>query len=101
MTTLLLKFNDEWFGLLSFLEIACPRLLAFGLKLIFHWNPSDFIFFRSSFKLFADKVISWKPTKKEVSSASSLGLKSKLSEKSLINTEEKRGPRIDPWEPLL
>ena len=55
-----------------------------------------FIFFRSSFKFFADKVISWTTENREVSSANSLGFKIKLSEKSLLNVTKKRGPRIDP-----
>ena len=74
---------------------AC--LLGSGLKLIFHWNAHLFIFFRSSFKFFADKVISWTTENREVSSANSLGFEIKLSERSLINIKKKRGPRIDPW----
>ena len=99
MNTVLLKFNDGWFGLLSFLEkiTSCACLLGSGLKLIFHWNAHLFIFFRSSFKFFADKVISWTTEKKEASSANSLGFETKLSERSLINIKEKRGTRIDPW----
>ena len=99
MTTVLLKFNDGWFGLLSFLEkiSSCGYLLGSGLKLIFHWNAHLFIFFRSSFKFFADKVISWTTENREVSSANSLGFEIKLSERSLTNIKKKRGPRIDPW----
>ena len=61
MTTVLLKFNDGWFGLLSFLEniTSCACLLGSGLKLNFHCNAHLCIFFRSSLKFFADKVISW------------------------------------------
>ena len=55
-----------------------------------------FVFFRSSFKFFADKVISWTTKKREVSSANSLGFETKLPERSLINIKKKRGPRIDP-----
>ena len=60
MTTVLLKLNDGWFGLLSFLEKlnSCACLLGPELKLIFHRNVHLFIFFRSSFKFFADKAIS-------------------------------------------
>ena len=38
MTTVLLKFNDGWFGLLSFLGKITSRacLLGPGLSLIFH-----------------------------------------------------------------
>ena len=73
MTIVLLKFNDGWFGLLSFLEkiTSCACLLGSGLKLIFHWNVHLFIFFRSSFKFFADKIISWTTKNREVSSANS------------------------------
>ena len=87
MTTVLLKFNDGGFGLISFLEkiTSCACLLRSGLKLIFHWNAHLFIFFISSFKFFADKVISWTTEKKEVSSANSLGFEIKLSERSLTN----------------
>ena len=99
MTTILLKFNDGWFGLLSFLEkiTSCACLLGSGLKLIFHWNAHLFIFFRSSFKFFADKVISWTTENREVSSANSLGFEIRLSKRSLVNIRRKRGPRIYPW----
>ena len=94
-------FNDGWFGLLSFLEniTSCTYLLGFGLKLIFQWNVYLFIFFRSPFKFFADKVLSWKTEKRKVSSENSLGLETKLSEseRPLINIKKKRGPRIDAW----
>ena len=85
MTTVLSKFNDGWFGLLSSLEeiTSCACLLGSGLKLIFH-------FFTSSFKFFADKVIFWKTKNREVSSADSLGFEIKLSERSLINIKEKK-----------
>ena len=97
MTTVLLKFDDGWFGLLSFLEkiSSCACLLGSGLKLIFHWNSHLFIFFRSSFKFFADNVISWTTENREISSA--LGFEIKLSERSLINIKKKRGTIMDPW----
>ena len=100
MATVLLKFNDGWFGLLSFLEkiTSCACLLGSGLKLIFHRNADLFIFFRSPFKFFADKVISWTTENREVSSANSLGFEIKFSERSLINIKKKIGPRNDPWE---
>ena len=104
ITTVLLKFKDGWFGLLSFLEkiISCASLLESGLKLVFHRNAHLFIFLRSSCEFFADKVISWTTEKREVSSANSLGFESKLSERSLINIKKKRGLRIDPlWTPTL
>ena len=92
MATVLLKFNDEWFGLLGFLEkiTSCACLLGSGLKLIFYWNAYLFIFFRSSFKFFADKVISWTTENREVSSGNSLGFEIKLSKRSLIKTNKKR-----------
>ena len=76
-------------------------LLGCGLKLIFHWNAKLFIFFRSSFKFFFFKVISWTSEKREVSSANSLGFETKLSERSLINIKKKRKPRTDPWGTLV
>ena len=99
MTTLLLKFNDGWFGSLSFLEkkTSCVFLLGSGLKLAFHWNAHLFILFRSSFKFFVYKIISWTTQNRGISSANSLGFEIKLSERSLINIKKKRGPRIDPW----
>ena len=99
ITNVLLKLNDGWFGLLSFLEKITSRacLLGSGLKLIFYWNAYLFIFFRSSFKFFAGKVISWTTKNREVLSANSLGFEIKLLEGSLINIKKKSGPRIDPW----
>ena len=76
-------------------------LLGCGLKLIFHWNAKLFIFFRSSFKFFFFKVISWTSEKREVSSANSLGFETKFSERSLINIKKKRKPRTDPWGNLV
>ena len=76
-------------------------LLGCGLKLIFHWNAKLFIFFRSSFKFFFFKVISWTSEKRQVSSANSLGFETKLSERSLINIKKKRKPRTDPWGTLV
>ena len=52
----------------------------------------------SSFKFFADKVITWTGAEREreKSSANSLGFETKLSERSLINIKKKRGSKIDP-----
>ena len=99
MITVLLKFNDGWSGLLSFLEkiTSSACLLGSGLILIFHWNAHLFIFFRSSSKFFADKVISCITENREVSWANSLGFEIKLSESSLINIKKTRGLGIDPW----
>ena len=86
-----------WFIKFPEKKKSCTCLLGSGLKLIFHWNAHLFIFSRSSFKFFADKVISWTTENREVSSASSLGFEIKLSERSLINIKKKRGQWIDHW----
>ena len=53
------------------------------------------MFFRSSFKFFADKVISWTTENREVSLVNGLGLEIKLPERALLNIKKKRAPRID------
>ena len=49
-----------------------------------------FFFFKSLFKLFADKVMSWTTGKIDASSANSFGFETKLSKRSLINVKRKR-----------
>ena len=95
ITTVLLKFNGRWFGLLNFLKkiTSCAYLLGSGLKLIFRWNAHLFIFFRSWFKFFADKVISWTTKNRDTSSANSLGFETKLSERSSININIKKSTK--------
>ena len=89
---------DGWFGLLSSLETSYwVCLLESRQKLIFYWNTHLFFLIRSSFKFFAVKVISWATVMREVSSANSLQLETRLSERSLIYIKEKREPRIDSW----
>ena len=99
MSSVSWKLNHGSFDLLIFLEKitfwAC--FLGSRLKFIFHWNVHLFIFFRSSFKFCAGKVTSWTTEKSKVSSGSSLGFETNLSEKSLINIKKKRGPKLDPW----
>ena len=65
---------------------AC--FLELTLKITFDWKANLFIFFRSSFKFFADKVIS-RATKKRDVSTSSLEIETKLSKRSLINIKKK------------
>ena len=57
---------------------------------------SGLIFLDHYLNFFADKVISWTIGKREVSSANSLGFKTKLPESLLINIKKKGGPRINP-----
>ena len=74
MTTVLLKFNDGWFGLLSFLEKNNFLSQFVGIWIETHFPlKCHFIFFRSSFEFFAEKVISWTTEKREVLSADGLG----------------------------
>ena len=79
------------------LVTSCACFFGSGLKIIFHWNVHFFILFRSSFKFFADKVISWTTERREVSSANSLVFETKLSQILLINIQKKRGQRIESW----
>ena len=65
---------------------AC--LLRSTLKLFFHLNVYLYIIFKSSFKFFANKVVSWAIEKREVSSTKSVGFEIKLSQSLLINTKK-------------
>lgn len=111
MTIVLLKFNDGGLSLFK-----SPRkitswvcLLGSGLTHIFHRSTLLLIFFRTSFKFFADKVVSSTTQEREVSSAKSLEFETKLSERSLINFKKKRTKHwslsyscfnILPWKTL-
>ena len=76
-------------------KVSWPCFLGSWLKLTFNWKDNLFIFFRSSFKFFADRIILRATENRNVSSANSLGIETKLSERSLINIKKKRWPKID------
>ena len=83
----------------SFLEkiTSWACLLGSGLKLIFHWKAHCFILERS---LLSSKVViteTWITEKREISSAKSLVLEDKPSDKSLIYIKNNNGPRMEPW----
>ena len=98
ITTVLLKFNDGWFGLLSFLEkvTSCACLFGSRLKLISHWN----VHLSSLDHHLNSLLIEWYPgqPKREGITSKQFGFETKLSERSLINIKKNRGPRIDPWQ---
>ena len=78
---------------------AC--LLASGLKTIFHWKAQSLIFFKSSLSYGADTIISWIAENKDVSSANTLTLEDKLSDKLLISMRKNNGPKISPLVEFL
>ena len=84
--------------------IKFPRKNNFVSLFVEIYIKTKFLMPNSSFKFFADKVITWTGAVRErerdrqtdKSSANSLGFETKLSERSLINIKKKRGSKIDP-----
>ena len=76
--------------------IKFPRKNNFVSLFVEIYIKTKFLMPSSSFKFFADKVITWTGEERKESSANSLGFETKLSERSLINIKKKRGSKIDP-----
>ena len=85
VTTVLLRFNDEWFVLK--MDHLNDLSLFNGIRIKIHFSLKCSFVYLLQFiiYIFADRVKSWANKKREVSSASSLGFETQLSGKSLIS----------------
>ena len=85
----IIRYYDKWENVMFFWILwekitswAC--LLGLGLKLLVHWNALLIILLKSLFKWLAEVVIFCTMEKRGVSSAKSLAVVDKLSDRSLI-----------------
>ena len=71
-------------------------LVRSGLKHIFHLTDHSYKLLKSSLRLLVHIFLSCMTAISDTSSANSLGLQTRLSGRSFINTRNRRGPSIDP-----
>ena len=95
---LLLYTNRVWanFRILQEEKFFWVCFYGFGLKVIFHWKFQLFGLFKSSLKYFARESLSCITENRDVSSETSLGFETKLSEMLLIYIKKSNGSRIKP-----
>ena len=91
---LLLYTNRVWanFRILQEEKIFWVCFFGFELKIVFHWKFQLFILFKSSLKYFARESLSCITENRDVSSETSLGFETKLSEMF----KKSNGSRIEP-----